>query len=508
MQLIDRFLHHARVRPGAVALRGVGCPDQTDRVVTYGGLARAIGDLARRLRAEVCPGSVVLISIPNEPEFAVALLAVYSAGAAAFPLHPNLTQAELITAARRSSAVAIIGAGAGDVLAALDSMSVVRIACDPVSEVTAESPLEPTARVSCDDSPVPREWSATASLLLQSSGTTGPPKIVRRSAAAIDAVAVNVANCVGLSPSDRVLGVIPVCHAYGIENCLMSPLFAGSAVHLSNGFDVPLVMDQVTRAGITVLPGTAFLFEMLARRAEKSVRVPDLRCAYSAGSQLPRSVFDAFRGRFGVPIGQLYGMTELGSITFNDPGADGFDPESCGPGMAGVTFRIVDPATQRVDRPLPPDTEGEVAVRASSMLCEYVDDDASPFVDGFVMTGDLGRLSARGQLTITGRLKLLIDVGASKVNPIEVEQTLAGHRAVKEAIIVPVRVTDTLVRLKAVVVRALDPATGRAMDVEPDDLRRYVRERLSSHKVPRLIEFRDSLPRTASGKVMRASLSS
>ncbi|MCH8253529.1 MAG: long-chain fatty acid--CoA ligase, partial [Planctomycetes bacterium] len=443
---------------------------------------------------------------------AVALFAVYSAGMAAFPLHPNLTKAELLTAARRSSAVVIIGTGtgtgAGEVIAALDSMGVARIACDPVSEVRAESPLAPAPRASSDESPVPREWSATASLLLQSSGTTGPPKIVRRSAAAIDAVAVNVANCVGLSPSDRVLGVIPVCHAYGIENCLMSPLLAGSAVHLSNGFDVPLVMEQVTRSGITVLPGTAFLFEMLAQRAEKPARVPDLRCAYSAGSQLPRSVFDAFHDRFGVPIGQLYGMTEVGSITFNDPGADGFDPESCGPGMAGVTFRIVDPATQRVDQPLPADTEGEVAVRASSMLCEYVDDDASPFVDGFVMTGDLGRLGARGHLTITGRLKLLIDVGASKVNPIEVEQTLAGHRAVKEAIIVPVRVTDTLVRLKAVVVRALDPATGRAVHVEPDELRRYVRERLSLHKVPRLIEFRDSLPRTASGKVMRASLQS
>ena len=104
----------------------------------------------------------------------------------------------------------------------------------------------------------------------------------------------------------------------------MSPQLAGSAVHLSDGFDVPLVMDQVTRSGITVLPGTAFLFEMLAQRAEKRVRVPNLRCAYSAGSQLPRSVFDAFHDRFGVPIGQLYGMTEVGSITFNDPGADGF----------------------------------------------------------------------------------------------------------------------------------------------------------------------------------------
>src|SRR5205085_7314228 len=135
-----------------------------------------------------------------------------------------------------------------------------------------------------------------------------------------------------------------------------------------------------------------------------------------AGGPLPGAVHEAFGRRFRVRLSQLYGATEIGSVTYADPTREGFDPSSVGRPMRGVSVRILDAAEPRVDRPLPAGAEGHVAVRAASMLSAYVGDDASPTADGYFLTGDLGRLDAHGNLTVTGRTKLLIDVGGRKVN--------------------------------------------------------------------------------------------
>src|SRR5207248_9893851 len=181
---------------------------------------------------------------------------------------------------------------------------------------------------------------------------------------------------------------------------------------------------------------------------------------------------DAFESKFGVRIGQLYGATEIGSVTFSDPACEHFNPAGVGRPFDGVDIKIV---------------EGEVLVRAPSMFQGYLNEPAS----GYFHTGDLGHLEEQGNLTITGRLKLLIEVGGLKVNVLEVEDLLAQHPAVAEAAVVAVRVSDTVSRLKAVV-------TPKSIDNPPvpEEIRRFLRERLTAYKVPRLVEVRDSLPRS------------
>jgi acyl-CoA synthetase (AMP-forming)/AMP-acid ligase II len=132
------------------------------------------------------------------------------------------------------------------------------------------------------------------------------------------------------------------------------------------------------------------------------------------------------------------------------------------------------------------------------MMSGYVDS-AAPLKDGYFLTGDLGRIRAEGDLTITGRLKNLIDIGGMKVNPAEVEEVLGSHESVAECVVLPIAITPTVSRLKAIVV----PANGA---VDPEELRRFARERLAGHKVPRVVEVRNSLPRSPSGKVLRAQL--
>jgi acyl-coenzyme A synthetase/AMP-(fatty) acid ligase len=225
-----------------------------------------------------------------------------------------------------------------------------------------------------------------------------------------------------------------------------------------------------------------------------------LRRAISAGSPLPHRIFDQVQRVFGLKIGQLYGSTEFGSAAYNDPSTAGFEPGSVGRPMNGVQIRILDASDPRIDRPLPAGAEGHVAVSSPGLLSEYVDDPAIPTSDGFFLTGDLGRFDERGCLHLTGRVKLLIDVGGRKVNPLEVESVLTDHRAVSEAVVVAMRFSDTADRLKAIVV----PESGCGVDAE--ELKRFVRKRLSSYKVPRSFEIRTRLPQSPTGKILRSEL--
>src|SRR4051812_38318457 len=481
MRLLEKLTEHARRSPEAVALwevaRGGG--------VRWQELAESVATTAAAISGAVEPGEVVLLVCPNDARFVVAFLAVLAAGARVFPVSVESTSAELRAAAARSEAVAAIGMAT--TLATVDVAT--KLSLPVIQEATG------VRLVSRDTS--------RAGLLLHSSGTTGLPKIVFRDAASLDAVAAAMRESVGFRPGDRVLTCLPLCHSYGVEHGLLAPVFAGSAVHLCDGFDLNTVLAQLRDGGITLFPGVPFMFEALARTDSGSA-LPGLRRAYSAGGPLPRAVHDQFFGRYRVRLSQLYGATEIGSGTYADPTCEGFDPSSVGRPMRGVAIRILDAAEPQVSHPLPAGTEGHVAIRAASMLSAYVGDDTSPTTDGYFLTGDLGRLDAHGNLTVTGRTKLLIDVGGRKVNPLEVEAVLAQHPLVERCVVVPVPVSETVSRMKAVVVpRAAGATEGLQAPLTADALRRFARERLVPYKVPRVIELRASLPISPTGKVLR-----
>jgi len=484
LALIARLAEHARECPERQAVQSVDCGLNRGGL-TYGRLAQRTLHLAGRLCRELPPGEVVIVCGVNAPDLLPAVLGVLTAGMTVFPTHPGLTEPELRRAAVGSRAVAVIGDGR--TLRMLGDADLRRIDLGSAADVPAGV-----------STPAWGDFDQRQSgLLLQSSGTTGPPKIVHRRAQALDAVAFAVASAVGLRPEDRVLAAIPLCHAYGIENAILGPLVAGSCVLTCDGFPPAVIIRAMNEGGVTVFPGVPFMFQALT---ELDVgRLPSLRRAYSAGGPLPASVAEAFARRTGVQIGQLYGASEIGSVTFNDPDEDGFLPSSVGRPMRGVEIRIVE--HDDPDCRMPVGGEGQVAVRAASMLHDYADDGTPALTKGFFLTGDLGRLDDAGRLTIIGRVKLQIDVGGLKVNPLEVEQVLAQFPGVMECAVVPMRITETVNRLRAFVVP--DREHG-GFDVAA--LRRFARTRLAAHKVPRLVEVRDSLPRSPTGKIQRQAL--
>jgi acyl-CoA synthetase (AMP-forming)/AMP-acid ligase II len=486
LRLIEQFERRARRHPDAPAIRQVATSDSPARLVTRGELAAWTAAVASRLAEAVAPGGTVLICAPNQPEFTAAFLAALAAGLRAFPVSPDLAEPELIAAAQRSSAAAVIGTDAS--LAVLAPHVPRRIGIDEVPGIIRNAPAAARAH-------------DTGGLLLLSSGTTGRPKIVVRDARSLDAVSEAMAESIGFTESDHVLACVPLCHSYGIEHGLLAPTWAGSCVHLSRGFDLRVTLRELSGSGVSIFPGVPFMFEMLARHGGAPGGFPALRRAYSAGGPLPRTVADAFSAATGVTLAQLYGATEIGSVTFADPALPGFDPASVGRPMRGVAVRILPPdAPDAASRPpLPPGEHGHVAVAAASMLSGYLGESASPTVDGFFLTGDLGRLDAHGNLTITGRIKLLIDVGGLKVNPLEVEEVLAQHPGVASCVVVPVRVSETVSRLKAIVTPRPEFGAGPAAE----SLRRFARSRLTGYKVPRVFEVRADLPTSPTGKILR-----
>lgn len=500
LQTIERLFEHARRQPDATALREVDAAGQLGRSLTYGQLGAAVVSLAASLRRQAEPGDVVLVCYPNQLEYAVAFYATLTAGLTLFPVHPQLAERETVYAAERARVSVVVASSQAEPLftARGASESIKFLSLDGFG--TAPSSERPPTLPDLD-------WSDSARLLLQSSGTTGQPKIVQRSGPSLDAVARNVMQGARLQANDRVLGLVPACHSYGVENVMLGPMLAGCCVHLCRKLDAPLLVTEIERGGITVIPGAPSIFEMLSLVDAPRDAMRSVRCVYSAGAILPAAVFDTFERRFGVRIGQLYGMTEIGSVTFNDPYAEGHDPASVGAGLDGVRIRIVDRENGRIDRPLEPGEEGEVAVSAPSMLTGYLDESGrcmSPDAvrDGFFMTGDLGRIDQRGHLTITGRLKLIIDVGGLKVNLLEVEQVLRQHESVEDCVVVAVPVSETVSRLKAYVcpVPSIREADG---SLPSEALRSYMRARLAAHKVPRVFERRVSFPRSPTGKILR-----
>ena len=310
-------------------------------------------------------------------------------------------------------------------------------------------------------------------------------------------MAAMVAETVGFSPADGVLMGLPLGHSYGGEHGVLGPVYAGAAVHACNGLNLGMISRELASGRITVLPGVPFLFEILAKASDVPAAIGSLRQVYSAGAMLPKSVQEAFRGRFGVSIGQVYGATEVGSVTFGDGAMIAAEPLSVGYPMRGVSLGVVDPGALDDKCTLPAGQEGEVTVSSPSMLSHLVGGQTSWKAGMPWLTGDLGRLDPRGALTLTGRLRLLIDVGGRKVNPIEVEQVIRQHPAVADCVVVAAWVSDTVARLRAVV------ECRRGESVDEQAIREFVAQQLTPYKVPRLVEFWPALPRTPLGKVLR-----
>jgi long-chain acyl-CoA synthetase len=336
---------------------------------------------------------------------------------------------------------------------------------------------------------------------LLSSGSTGTPKIVLRSRDQVDAGVRIHAGSVGIEADDRVLALVPLSHSYGWNSVMLGALRAGACIVLPASTHPRGVAATVQKHGVTLFPAPAVFFDMMCRFLQSAgPALRSVRACIAVGDITSGETWSAFTRSFGVPLWQSYGASEAGPVLLNRDGS--LDAE--GRMALGRPYREVE-VEIRDDRgrPVEDGVVGEIVVRSPAVALGYQGEgDGASRIErdafgGLFHSGDLGVRQPDGNVHFAGRVKLLIATAGRKVDPFEVERVLRGHPRVSDAAVLPHREGDREI------VRALVVADG---SVSAGELIDHCARSLSSYKVPRLVEFRDALPRNAAGKLERARL--
>ena len=451
--------------------------------------------------AGVGPHQSAVLVLPNGPEAALAFLAATLCGAAA-PLNPGYTERELSFYLDDLAPAAVV-------IAEDEDGPVLRLARDRGAIVlraaTGHSPPRLDLRVEGSTSGAKRTGAPAESdvaLLLHTSGTTARPKLVPLTQENVVASAHSIAASLQLTSDDRCLAMMPLFHIHGLVAALLAPLVAGGTVICTPGFYATDVLDWLRTTEATWYTGVPTMHQAIVRHANQGgmgTRDTKLRLIRSSSASLAPSVLHELESRFGVPVIEAYGMTEAAhQICSNPLPPDRRKPGSVGP-PAGPQVRVMLPD----GTPAPTGIAGEVEIRGESVTTGYLADSSvneAAFHDGWFRTGDQGRLDEDGYLTLTARLKEIINRGGEKVSPREVDEALLEHPEVAQA--VTFAVPDQ--QLGEAVAAAVVPVAGTAPDSLP--LRDHVNRRLAPHKVPARILFLEELPTGPTGKIQRVGL--
>ena len=346
-----------------------------------------------------------------------------------------------------------------------------------------------------------KDFPAQASdtiLLLITSATSGSSKVVPLSAVNLDAQAEPRSKLLRLTESDRLLQMTSLSHSIGIDNTF-AQFLTGGAVIATGGFDPTAYsrwLDELKPTWYDCAP-TVHQAALAQLKGKPPTQPISLRFVQSAGAPLPVEVRQELEQILRVPVLNDYGMTETGPIA-----TDAIIPGDRVSGSVGRSSGIDIGILDDTGELLPPDVEGEIAVRGPAVFAGYLDNpeaNQTAFRNGWFCTGDLGRLDQEGNIFVTGRLKEMINRGGEKIVPGEVDLVLASHPAVLEAAAfsVPHPTLGEDVAC-AVVLRA-----GDGPAVTTTQLRRFAAERLASFKVPRRISIVDQIPRGEQGKPQR-----
>ena len=497
----------ARTDPERVAIEHVG-PDGAVRPWQYGRLRQAADGLAASLAARgVGRGDRVAVLLPQCPEVIISHFATMKLGAVVLPLFTLFGEDALRYRLSDSGARAIITdpANLERVMALAPDLPELRevystgIAAAPVrglwAEISRAQGQFPTADTAADDPAV----------LIYTSGTTGPPKGVLHAHRFLLGHLPSVESHHEGFPRPGDKGWTPADWAWigGLMDMAMPCLYFGVPLvsHRMRKFDPQAayrMIDELQIRNLFMPPTALKLMRQVPVPASVSVR-----SISSGGESLGADLLAWGRSALGAPINEIYGQTECNLVLSSCAGSMEIRPGSMGQAVPGFDVAIIDDQ----GTPLGPDAQGEIAVRAPNpaMFLRYwnkPEATAAKFINGWLRTGDLGRRDGDGYFTFVSRDDDVITSGGYRIGPSEIENCLTGHPDVVMAAAVGVPDALRTEIVKAfVVLRAGAPA--QTMEAE---LIARVRQKISPHVAPKSIEFVDSLPMTATGKIMRRKL--
>ncbi len=477
--------------------------------LTYGGLRALSGEVAARLHAAgIGRGDRVAIVLPNGPEMAAAFVTVAQAAVTA-PLNPAYKQEEYSFYLEDLKAKALIVAEGydGPALAAARpfGLKILRLGFDEAAPAGAFTlSAEGASGAPSDASPARADDVA---LILHTSGTTSRPKIVPLLQSNVAASAGNIRESLALTAADRCLNVMPLFHIHGLIAAISASLSAGGSIWCAPGFDALRFFGWMGEAEPTWFTAVPTMHQALLARAERNrdvIAAAKLRFLRSSSASLPAPVMRALEAAFGAPVIEGYGMTEATHQMTSNP----LPPRAQKPGAVGLPAGpLVRLAHEAEDRLLPEGGTGEVVISGPNVTPGYEGNpeaNAKNFFEAegrrWFRTGDQGAFDEDGYLTLTGRLKEIINRGGEKVSPLEVDAILLEHPAVAQVL------TFALPHPKLGEEVAAAVVLREGMEADERALRDFAGARLAAFKTPRKIVFLDEIPKGATGKMQRIGM--
>ncbi|WP_417667509.1 class I adenylate-forming enzyme family protein [Roseibium sp.] len=486
-QLVEQ---HLAERADAPAIKD--CDGQVYSWAQYNSL---IDEAEELLRSHgVSPRERVLVVAENCLALPVIMMACSRIGAWAVPVNARMSAPEIARIASHARPVLTFYTSNVSKEAATHAGSAATVATGFGELQMAPGTSDPEPFAGGED-----ETGAAPAVLLYTTGTTGDPKGVMLSHANLIFAAGASAELRKLRPDDHVYGALPLTHVFGVASMLMASAFVGAMVELATRF-VPAELFKALRGGATVMPAVPQMHALLMAHAEtqgqSELGSKTLRYVSSGAAPLDPAWKRKAEAFYGLPLQNGYGMTESTAGVSGTRNAIGDPDTSVGPPLRGIEVKL--------DLSVGEDVEvGEVLTRGPHVMLGYFRNReatrAAITDDGFLRTGDLGRIDPEGRLHIVGRAKELIIRSGFNVYPPEVEATLNAHPDVVQSAVVGQSVEGG----EEVVAFVQTRSPGA---VSEEDLRSFAAERLAGYKRPSRIYVVDALPAASTGKILKNRL--
>ena len=485
-------------------LKALGAPDR--QWSTYGDLKKLTAYVSSRLRSYgISVADRVAIVLPNGPEMATAFITMAQSCTTA-PLNPNYREEEYLFYLKdlNAKALVVLQDYNGPALAAANhlNISVIKVSVNP-QHLAGEFELlgEIHNSVISQRLPTPQD----VALILHTSGTTSKPKIVPLLHSNIVSSAENIKSSLSLSEDDLCMNIMPLFHIHGLIAALSASIAAGGSVWCSPGFDALKFfrwLDDASPSWFTAVPTMHQAILARSKRNKDTIEKNKLRFLRSSSASLPSQVMKELERVFSAPIIEGYGMTEATHQMASNP----LPPLVQKPGSvgreAGPKIRIAHELENHLI-----DGTGEVVISGPNVTPGYENNfEANKksffYFEGerWFRTGDQGAFDHDGYLSLTGRLKEIINRGGEKISPLEVDEVLMDHPSVAQVVTFAVPHE----KLGEDVAAALVLEEGS--EVTENDLRAFASDRMVEFKVPKQIVILSEIPKGATGKLQRIGL--
>jgi long-chain acyl-CoA synthetase len=478
-----------------------------DPALIYNDVTQTFGEMDTTIRqytshftaAGVKKGDIVGLSCYNTPEYIYTYMAITQMGAIVVPLNLMLTMEEISFILKDSGVHALIvhekilaklkidsariktGLGLAHVFVLNDELA---------AEISIREPAEPND-LNPDDT----------CTLLYTSGTTGKPKGVMLSHTNLMANTVSCSKTLNLIGETNVfICVLPMFHTFGFTTSVLLPLYTGSPIVIHDAFQPKEVIASLLKHRVSVFCGVPAMYVVLAQALrEGKVAFPDLRLAVSGGAPMPVEILNLFNKQYEIPLVEGYGLTEAAPVVCLNPLVGEKKPGSIGKPLYGVEVKIGTPA----EPALASGDVGELLIKGLNVMKGYLglpEETAEALQEGWLHTGDMAFMDEDGYIFIVDRKKDMIITRGLNVYPREIEELLYAHPAILEAAVVGV--PDPL---KGEVVKAF-VVLKEGADVNRRAVLDYLKPKLASYKMPRLVEFIAELPKSGTGKILKKEL--